>query len=226
MRDDTKTRISPPAPREARTRGGTSVLRLPGLFGLAFPAPRRPFKWLGHAAELTLQPRYRQILAGQPSIKTYIQHVLFERGGVAADPDQQPLLGGLSDDGVKRAGSFRIAMVKCRRRRSVQYREHRFGAQFTRRPCLQWGQSLLRMRRATTMIQRSEQSGLKMIGARKPSTCAHCDGSRTGFDDRSNTGGIEKRIIILHGVRDLTEHRDGFLRRRTLIQDHPHDQVG
>jgi hypothetical protein len=42
---------------------------------------------------------------GQPSVETDIQHVLFERGGVAADPDQQPLLGGLSNDGVKRAGS-------------------------------------------------------------------------------------------------------------------------
>jgi hypothetical protein len=30
----------------------------------------------------------------------------------------------------------------------------------------------------------------------------------------------------LHGVRKLTESLDRFRGRRTLIQDHPYDQVG
>jgi hypothetical protein len=42
--------------------------------------------------------RYRQILTGQPSIEIYIQHVLSKSGGVSADADQQPSLGGLADD--------------------------------------------------------------------------------------------------------------------------------
>jgi len=70
--------------------------------------------------------RYRQILTGQPSIETYIQHVLFESSGVSADPDQQPPLGGLSDDGVKRTASSQISMEKCWRRGPVQCRKHLF----------------------------------------------------------------------------------------------------
>jgi hypothetical protein len=48
---------------------------------------------------------------------------------------------------------------------------------------------------------------------------------RTGLDDCRNAVGVQKRTIILDGVRKATESRDRFRRRRTLIQNHPHDQV-
>jgi len=75
-----------------------------------------------------LKLRYRQVLTGQPSTEVDIQHVLFESRGVSADADQQPPPGWLSDDGVKRTASSNIAMVKCRRRRPVQFRKHPFCA--------------------------------------------------------------------------------------------------
>jgi hypothetical protein len=49
-------------------------LRFPGAFS---PASGRPFKGLGHSAKLAVEMRYRQILAREPSIEIYIQHVLF-----------------------------------------------------------------------------------------------------------------------------------------------------
>ncbi len=61
-----------------------------------------------------METRYRQILTGQPSIETDIQHILLERSRVTADPDQQPLPGGLADDGVKRTDAADISMVECR----------------------------------------------------------------------------------------------------------------
>jgi len=78
----------------------------------------------------------------------------------------------------------------------------------------------------TTMIQRAEKSRLKMIGASKPDAFSRHDSPCTGFDDRSNAIGVEKRVVILHGVRKLTESVDRLRGRRALIQDHPHDQVG
>ena len=85
---------------------------------------------------------------------------------------------------------------------------------------------MLRMSRTKTMIQRAKKRRLKMIGARKPGACSRRDSARAGFDDGRNAVGVQKRIIVLHGVRILTKSRDRFRRRRTLIQDHPHDQVG
>ena len=82
---------------------------------------------------------------------------------------------------------------------------------------------MLRMRRAATMIQRAEKSRLKVVGAREPSARSHCEGPGAGLDDRSNAIGVEKRVVILHGVRKLTESRDRFRGRRTLVEDHPHD---
>ena len=85
-------------------------LRFPGCLFLAL----RPFHGLGHAAQLALKMRYRQIIAGQPSIQADIEHVLFERSGVSADSDQHAPLGRLADDGVKRTASAQVAMKKCR----------------------------------------------------------------------------------------------------------------
>jgi hypothetical protein len=64
------------------------TLRHRALLRLPFFAPGRPFNWLRHSAQLSLKLRYRQILAGQPSIEADVQHVLVERRGIAADSDQ------------------------------------------------------------------------------------------------------------------------------------------
>jgi hypothetical protein len=56
--------------------------------------------------------RYWQVLTAQPSIETYMHHVLFESSGVSADPEQQSPLGRLSDNGVKRTASSQIFMGK------------------------------------------------------------------------------------------------------------------
>jgi hypothetical protein len=170
--------------------------------------------------------RYRQILTRQPSIEIYIQHVLFESGGVSADPNQQPSLRWLADDRMKRAAPSQISVEKCGGPGSVQCREHLFGTQSTGRPRLQGGQSMLRMRRAATMIQRAEKSGLKVVGACEPSARSRCDGPRTGLNDRSNAIGVEKRVVIFHCVRKSMEPRDRFRSRCTLLEDYPHDQVG
>jgi hypothetical protein len=107
-------------------------------------------------------------------------------------PDQQPPLGRLSDDGVKRAASPQMSMEECRRRGPVQGRKHLLGTQAPRRPGFQGRQSLMRMRRPATIIERAEKCRLKMIGASKPVACAHRHGSGTGFDDRGNAIGVEQ----------------------------------
>lgn len=86
-------------------------LQFPGTLFLALAGP---FHGPGHAAQLALQLRYRQIIAGQPSIQADIEHVLIERSGVAAYSDQHAPPGGLADDGVKRTASAQVTMEKCR----------------------------------------------------------------------------------------------------------------
>jgi hypothetical protein len=82
------------------------------------------------------------------------------------------------------------------------------------------------MRRTTTIIQRAQKGRLKMIGARKPGAASRPNGPWTGFDDRGNATRVEKRVVILHGMRKLTEFLDRIRGGRTLIQDYPHDQIG
>jgi hypothetical protein len=52
------------------------------------------------------------------------------------------------------------------------------------------------MRGKSTIIQRTEKSRLKMVGACKPDACSRRDGPCTGFDDRNNAIGVEK--VITH----------------------------
>jgi hypothetical protein len=61
--------------------------------GFATGTRNRPFKRVGHSAELPFKARCRQVLPAQPFIQTDVQHVLFEGRGVAADPDQYSPLG-------------------------------------------------------------------------------------------------------------------------------------
>jgi hypothetical protein len=49
---------------------------------------------------LSFQLLYRHILTGNPKPEINVQHVLIERGGIAADANQEPSLGGLGNQGV------------------------------------------------------------------------------------------------------------------------------
>jgi hypothetical protein len=63
----------------------------------------------------------------RPAIdRNLLQRILFKSGGVSADADQQPSLGGLADDRMKRTRSPQISMEKCGRRGSIQCRKHLF----------------------------------------------------------------------------------------------------
>ena len=64
---------------------------------------------------------------------------------------------------------------------------------------------MLRMHRGTVAIERPEPRRQEMIGAGKPVAGAHRDCAWAAFDDRGNAAGVEQRIVILHGVRKVTE---------------------
>ena len=170
-----------------------------GNISRRFPSGTRPFKGMGHSAQLPFKSRNRQVLPAHPLIQIDVQHVLFEGCGVAADPDQYSPLGRLADDRVKCSGASLISMMERRRRRPVQRREHLLGTHPACGPCLERRQSALRVGRAA--IQRPQQPRLEMIGAGHPGACPHRDTARYGFHDGGRTMGIQKRVIVRHRVR-------------------------
>lgn len=74
----------------------------------------------------------RQIFTGNPQLEINVQHVLIERGGIAADADQEASFGGLGDDSVQRLGAAAV-VVEGRRSGEVQRLECLFGAERSRR---------------------------------------------------------------------------------------------
>jgi hypothetical protein len=62
------------------------------------------------SAEPALELRYRQVFTGAPSIEIYIQHVLLEARGIAADTNQQALLGGFGHDCTTAHQNTHLAM--------------------------------------------------------------------------------------------------------------------
>lgn len=70
------------------------------------------------ASQLTFQICDRRVPAGHPFGEIDVEHVFVERRRIAADSDQQPSLGRLAHDGVKRSGTTLVAVVERRARSS------------------------------------------------------------------------------------------------------------